>query len=319
MVDTGPVPAAEPGRVPVVAIVGPTAVGKSDLAIALAERLGGEVVNTDAMQLYRGMDIGTAKVPVAERRGVPHHLLDVLEVTERASVATFQREARATVADCRARGRVPVLVGGSALYTRAVLDHFDFPGTDPVVRVEWQAELERVGAPALHRRLEQLDPVAAGAVLPSNGRRIVRALEVIEITGRPFSASLPRKEYVDPRSLQLGLDADRAVVDHRIARRVEAMWEAGLLAEVRALDARGLRRGPTAGRAIGYREALDHLDGLIDDAQARERTAQATRRFVRRQESWFRKDERVLWLAHDTHDLVERAAAAVTAATRAGE
>jgi tRNA dimethylallyltransferase len=314
MDETGPVAdeaGGTAGRLPIVAVVGATAVGKSELAIALAERLGGEVVNTDAMQLYRGMDVGTAKVPVAERRGVPHHLLDVLDVTQRASVATFQRKARAVVADCRARGRVPVLVGGSALYTRAVLDHFDFPGTDPVVRVEWEAELERVGAAALHRRLAELDPIAAGAVLPSNGRRIVRALEVIEITGRPFSASLPRREYVDPRSVQVGVAAPRPVVDERIERRVDGMWVAGLLDEVRELDRQGLREGPTASRAIGYREALDHLDGDLTRAEAMERTVQATRRFVRRQESWFGKDERVAWVPYDAPDLVDAAATAV--------
>jgi tRNA dimethylallyltransferase len=312
MDDTGRVQGGgEAERLPIVAVVGSTAVGKSELAIAVAQRLGGEVVNSDAMQLYRGMDIGTAKVPVAGRLGVPHHLLDVLEVTERASVATYQRKARAVVADCRTRGRVPVLVGGSALYTRAVLDHFDFPGTDAVVRVEWEAELERVGAAALHRRLAQLDPVAAGAVLPSNGRRIVRALEVIEITGRPFSASLPRKEYVEPRTVQVGVHAPRDAVDARVEERVDHMWASGLLDEVRDLDGRGLREGPTASRAIGYREALDHLDGGLTDAEARTRTVQATRRFARRQESWFGKDERVVWVPWDADDRVERAAAAV--------
>ncbi|QIK68446.1 tRNA (adenosine(37)-N6)-dimethylallyltransferase MiaA [Nocardioides sp. HDW12B] len=296
---------------PVVAVVGSTAVGKSDLALELALRLGGEVVNTDAMQLYRGMDIGTAKLPPDERRGVPHHLLDVLGVTERASVAVFQREARAVIADCRARGVVPVLVGGSALYTRAVLDRFEFPGTDPAVRARWEDELERVGAPALHARLAEADPAAALAVLPTNGRRVVRALEVIEVTGRPFSATLPRKEYVDPRTVQLGVDADRTSVDDRVGRRVERMWRDGLLDEVRDLAARGLREGSTAGRAIGYREALDHLDGVLTAEEARAATALATRRFARRQESWFRKDERVTWLAHDAPDLPERAVAAV--------
>ncbi len=314
MRETGAVsthPRAEGALPSVVAVVGPTAVGKSDLALELAVRLGGEVVNTDAMQLYRGMDIGTAKLPTSERRGVPHHLLDVLEVTERASVAVFQREARAVIADCRARGVVPVLVGGSALYTRAVLDRFEFPGTDPEVRARWERELERAGAPALHARLAEADPAAALAVLPSNGRRIVRALEVIEVTGRPFSATLPLKEYVEPLTLQLGVDADRVSVDDRVERRVERMWQDGLLDEVRDLETRGLRDGPTAGRAIGYREALDHLDGALTADQARAATALATRRFVRRQESWFRKDERVTWLAHDAPDLPERAVEAV--------
>ncbi len=296
---------------PIVAVVGSTAVGKSDLALELAVRLGGEVVNTDAMQLYRGLDIGTAKLRPEERRGIPHHLLDVLEVTDRASVAVFQREARAVIADCRARGVVPVLVGGSALYTRAVLDRFEFPGTDPVVRARWERELARAGAPALHVQLAEADPAAALAVLPSNGRRIVRALEVVELTGRPFSATLPRKEHVDPRTVQLGVDADRATLDDRVDRRVQRMWEAGLLDEVRELEARGLREGPTASRAIGYREALEHLDGELTAEQARAATALATRRFARRQESWFRKDERVTWLDHDAPDLLERAVEAV--------
>lgn len=304
---------------PVVAVVGSTAVGKSDLALALAERLGGEVVNTDAMQLYRGMDIGTAKLSVEERRGVTHHLLDVLDVTDRASVAVFQSEARAVIAGCRARGVVPVLVGGSALYTRAVLDRFEFPGTDAEVRARWDAELERVGAPALHARLAEADPAAAVAVLPSNGRRIVRALEVIELTGRPFSATLPVKQYVDIGTVQIGVDAPRATVDERVDRRVDRMWEAGLLDEVRVLEGRGLREGPTAGRAIGYREALDHLDGTVTAAEARAATAQATRRFARRQESWFRKDERVVWLPHDAADLVERAVGLVRDASAVRE
>ena len=222
--------------IPIVAVVGSTAVGKSDLALSLAERLGGEVVNTDAMQLYRGMDIGTAKLSVDERRGVPHHLLDVLEVSDRASVAVFQSEARAVIADCRARGVVPVLVGGSALYTRAVLDRFEFPGTDAEVRARWQAELDRVGAPALHARLAEADPAAALAVLPSNGRRVVRALEVIELTGRPFSATLPVKKYVDAATVQVGVDAPRALVDARVDARVERMW-----------DSRAARRGPRPG------------------------------------------------------------------------
>jgi len=286
---------------PLVAVVGATAAGKSEVALGLAERLGGEVVNTDAMQLYRGMDVGTAKLSVAERRGIPHHLLDVLDVTETASVAAFQREARAVVADLRARGAVPVLVGGSALYTRAVLDTLEFPGTDPAVRARLEAELEAEGAPAMHARLAAVDPVAAAGIEPGNGRRSVRALEVVEITGRPFPASLPTPEYVEPDTLQLGVEADRAVLDARIAARVDAMYDAGLLAEVERLLAVGLADGRTASRAIGYREAAAHLAGEITEAEARERTVVATRRFVRRQDAWFRKDPRVVWV----HDLDE--------------
>ncbi|SDS36909.1 tRNA dimethylallyltransferase [Nocardioides scoriae] len=313
MTPSAPPPAAPGAGLPVVAVVGATAAGKSDLALDLAERLGGEVVNTDSMQLYRGMDIGTAKLPAAERRGIAHHLLDVLEVTEPASVAEFQGWARAAIADCRSRGVVPVLVGGSALYTRAVLDRFEFPGTDPDVRARLEAELEAEGAQALHRRLAEVDPAAAAQVMASNGRRVVRALEVVEITGRSFTATLPVQAYVDPRSVQVGVDAGRAVLDRRIGARVDAMWEAGLVEEVQRLVGHGLREGRTAGRAIGYRQVLDLLDGELTEAQAREQTVTGTRRFARRQDSWFRKDDRVAWVAHDDPERVDRALDAVAA------
>jgi len=294
----------------VVGVVGPTGVGKSDLAIELALRLGGEVVNTDAFQLYRGLDIGTAKVPVDERRGVPHHLLDVLDLGEAASVAAFQRAARAVIADCRARGVVPVVVGGSSLYVRAVLDDLDFPGTDPAVRARWAARLEEVGSAQLHRELRDRDPAAAAQILPSNGRRLVRALEVVEITGQPFRASMPPyASVIGPVSL-VGLTADLDVLDTRLARRVDAMWDAGLVEEVRALAARGLADAPTASRALGYREVLDLLAGRIGDAEARERTVLGTQRFARRQLRLFRKDPRTTWVEHDAPDLLERAIAA---------
>src|SRR3712207_2645458 len=205
-----------PAPLPIVAVVGPTAAGKSELSLDLAEALGGEIVNTDSMQLYKGMDIGTAKLPVEQRRGIAHHLLDVLDVTEPASVAQFQQWARAAIADCRARGVVPVLVGGSALYTRAVLDRFEFPGTDPAVRRRYEVELADVGPVALHRRLADADPEAAARIIPTNGRRVVRALEVIELTGRPFTASLPAREYADSATVQIGLDCPRALLDDRI-------------------------------------------------------------------------------------------------------
>lgn len=288
------------------AVVGPTATGKSDLGVALAERLGGEVVNADSMQLYRGMDVGTAKPTPAERRGVPHHLLDVWEVTERASVAEFQRLARATVDDVLARGRLPLLVGGSGLYVRAVLDDLDFPGTDPGLRSRLEAELAAVGAPALHERLSRVDPEAARGILPSNGRRVVRALEVVELTGRPFAARLPGPAPVYD-AVQLGLDRP-ADLDARVAARVDRMWTRGLVAEVRALAGRGLREGPTASRALGYQQVLAFLDGRYDEATARAETARATRRFVRRQRSWFRRDDRVRWLDAARPDLVEAAA-----------
>jgi tRNA dimethylallyltransferase len=291
----------------VVAVVGPTAAGKSDLAVALGQRLDGEVINADAMQVYRGMDIGTAKMPPAERSGVPHHLLDFLDVSQTATVAEFQQYARAAIDDCLRRGKLPVLVGGSALYVRAILDDFVFPGTDAAVRERLEAELERVGSGALHRRLAEIDPPAAAQILPSNGRRIVRALEVIEITGAPYVATLPEHRYVYPGAVQIGLDVPRPVLDERIGRRVDAMFEAGFVDEVRGLLRQGLREGRTANRALGYSQVIALLDGEISEAEARERTAQATRRFARRQDSWFRKDPRIGWLPFDAGDLVDRA------------
>jgi tRNA dimethylallyltransferase len=286
----------------VIAVVGPTAAGKSALSLALARELDGEVVNADSMQLYRGMDIGTAKLTPAERDGIPHHLLDIWDVTEPAAVAEYQRLARAAVDDIAARGRVPVLVGGSGLYIRAVLEEFDFPGTDPAVRARLEAELAAAGPAGLHARLAGLDPAAAERILPSNGRRIVRALEVIELTGQPFTAALPAAvPFYD--AIQIGVDRDPAELDDRIARRVERMWAAGLLDEVRELDRRGLRAGRTASRALGYQQALAELDGSCTTVAAQEATVRATRRFVRRQRSWFRRDSRIHWLDGASDDI----------------
>jgi tRNA dimethylallyltransferase len=296
---------------PIVAVVGPTAVGKSDLSLGLAEELGGEVVNTDSMQLYRGMDIGTAKLTVAERHGVRHHLLDVLDVTEPATVAEFQGWARTAIADCRARGVVPVLVGGSALYTRAVLDRFEFPGTDPEVRQRYERELAAAGAVALHARLREVDPDAAARIIPTNGRRVVRALEVIELTGRPFTAALPAQEYADRATVQIGIDCPRPVLDQRIEERVRRMWDAGFVDEVRALEARGLREGRTASRALGYQQVLAFLAGECTEDEAFTATVAGTRRFARKQDAWFRKDPRIHWVGWDDPDRLEAAATAV--------
>jgi len=279
----------------VIAVVGATATGKSGLAIALARELGGEVVNADSMQLYQGMDIGTAKEPEAAWQGVPHHLLDIWPVTRAANVADYQRLARATAGDIVARGRVPVLVGGSGLYVRAALGDLDFPRTDHGTRTRLESELAGAGAAALHARLAALDPAAAAAILPSNGRRIVRALEVIELTGRPFTASMPAYEQVRP-AIQIGLTLPRPELDQRIAARVDRMWQAGLEAEVKDLVQRGLRDGQTASRALGYQQMLRHLDGELTLDEARDDTVKATRRFARRQESWFRRDPRIRWL-----------------------
>jgi tRNA dimethylallyltransferase len=296
---------------PVVAVVGPTATGKTALAVALAQRLGGEVVNADSMQLYRGMDIGTAKPDVAERGGVPHHLLDVWHVREPASVAEYRDLARAEIDRLRAAGTVPLLVGGSGLYVRAVLDELDFPGTDAALRARLEEELAQVGPAGLHERLARLDPAAAAAVLPSNGRRIVRALEVIELTGGPFRAQLPEPRPHYP-AVVVGLDRDPAELDERIALRVDRMWAAGFVDEVAALDADGLREGPTASRALGYAQVLAQFDGTLTAAEARERTVGTTRRFVRRQRSWFRRDPALTWFDAARADLADAVSAVIT-------
>ncbi len=302
----------------VVAVVGPTATGKSDLGLDLAEALGGEVVNADASQLYRGMDIGTAKLAPAERRGIPHHQLDVLEVTDEASVAAYQSASRADLDAIQSRGHHPVVVGGSGLYVRAALDVLEIPPTDTVVRARLEAEAADVGAAAMAQRLRSLDPVAMEQIEPNNVRRVVRALEVVELTGRPFSATMPRREFVQP-TVVVGLRVARPELDARIVARVERMWEAGLLEEVRTLDQLGLRNGRTASRALGYAQALAQLDGTLDGARAREETVALTRRFARRQESWFGPDHRIHWLdagIADRGDLTERALTAVRAAIR---
>ncbi|WSA12611.1 tRNA (adenosine(37)-N6)-dimethylallyltransferase MiaA [Micromonospora sp. NBC_01813] len=300
---------ARPDRV--VALIGPTAAGKSALSIELAQELDAEVVNADSMQLYRGLDIGTAKLAVDERAGVPHHLLDIWPVTTPASVAEYQRLARAAIDDILRRGRLPLLVGGSGLYVRAVLEHFEFPGTDPQLRARLEAELVEAGPAPLHARLAAADPAAAAAILPGNGRRIVRALEVIELTGNPFTAALPEPApYYD--AVQLGVDLPTDQLDERIAARVDRMWTAGLVAETHALVGEGLRDGRTASRALGYQQVLRMIDGGCDEAQARADTVRATRRFVRRQRSWFRRDHRVRWLDGSERDLVRAALTALT-------
>jgi tRNA dimethylallyltransferase len=296
---------------PVVAVVGPTATGKTALAVELARRLGGEVVNADSMQLYRGMDIGTAKPDVTERGGVPHHLLDLWDVRQAASVAEYRDLARARIDRLRAAGTVPLLVGGSGLYVRAVLDDLEFPGTDATVRARLEAELADVGATALHGRLASLDPAAAAAVLPSNGRRIVRALEVIELTGGPFQAELPEPGPHYP-AVVLGLDREPAELDERIALRVDRMWAAGFVDEVAGLAADGLREGPTASRALGYAQVLAQFDGTLSADEARERAVSTTRRFVRRQRSWFRRDPALTWFDAARPDLVDAVGSVIT-------
>jgi tRNA dimethylallyltransferase len=291
------------------AVVGATAAGKSTLALELALALGGEVVNADSMQLYRGLDIGTAKLTAVERRGVPHHVLDVWDVTQTASVAEYQRLARSAVDDVRARGRTPLLVGGSGLYVRAVLDDLTFPGTDATVRARLEQDLATLGAGEMHARLAAADPAAAGAILQGNGRRIVRALEVIEMTGQPFTATLPDYRYQRP-AIQLGIEVSVAELDRRISARVDAMFAAGLVIEVQGLLEQGLRDGGTASRALGYAQVTALLDGTMSEQEARADIVRATRRFARRQRSWFRRDPRVVWL-RDGPTLTEEALALV--------
>lgn len=278
------------------AIVGPTGTGKSQLALEVAERVGGEIVNADAMQFYRGMDIGTAKLPVATRRGVPHHQLDVLDVTQTATVARYQQEAAADIEAIAARGNVPMLVGGSMLYIQALLDDWSFPATNPAVRAGWEQRLAEVGVAALHAELAERDPAAAASILPTDGRRIVRALEVVELTGQPFAASAP--VIGPPRwdAVIIGLDCDTELLDQRLARRTEDMFAHGLVDEVIALLDRGLRDGVTAARALGYAQVLADLDAGGNGGAAVEPTFIGTRRYVRRQRSWFRRDHRIHWL-----------------------
>jgi tRNA dimethylallyltransferase len=290
----------------VLAVVGPTATGKSDLAIALAQRLGGEVINADSMQLYAGMDIGTAKLSLAERGGVEHHLLDIWPIAKSAAVAEYQVLARLAIAAIQDRGRIPILVGGSGLYLRGALDKLDFPGESPEVRARLYAELDEHGPHALHARLADLDPAAAAAILPSNGRRIARALEVIELTGAPFTARMPGFDSLY-ESVQLGLDRDD--LDDRVELRVHRMMAQGFVDEIRSLLPKGLRASPTAGKALGYAQLLECLDedgtvvGDLDEAVAQ--TVRGTRRFVRRQRSWFRRDPRVRWFDAATSTLLD--------------
>jgi tRNA dimethylallyltransferase len=294
----------------VVAVVGPTATGKSDLAVALAQRIGGEIINADSMQLYQGMNIGTAKMPVAERAGIPHHLVDIWPISKSAAVAEYQSLARAAIADIHGREKTPILVGGSGLYVRGTLDRLEFPGESSEIRSRLNTELDAVGTERMHARLAELDPAAATAILPTNGRRIVRALEVIEITGGPFTARMPAFESVYP-TVQFGLD--RPDLDDRVRLRVHQMMSLGFVDEVAALLPLGLRKSPTASKALGYQQLLSVMDdrarvvGNLDEAV--DLTIRGTMRFVRRQRSWFRRDPRLHWLDSSAEGLLDAALA----------
>ncbi|WP_026547333.1 tRNA (adenosine(37)-N6)-dimethylallyltransferase MiaA [Paenarthrobacter nicotinovorans] len=298
---------SEDASLPVIAVVGPTGSGKSDLGVGLSLALDGEVINADALQFYRGMDIGTAKISVDERRGVPHHLLDIMDVTQEASVADFQADCRRAIAEIRSRGKRPILVGGSGLYVRAALDVLEFPGTDSAVRKALEEEFDADGLAPLRARLEHVDPVSAARL--GDARRVIRALEVHQLTGRPFSSFMPQRQYFQP-ALQIGLSVDREVLRERLALRVHRMVEVGLLEEVERLDAAGLRKGKTASRALGYSQFLNVLDNRADVATAAEETIVATRQFARRQLTWFRADPRITWFDWQDPELLSKAVAA---------
>ncbi|PYI37455.1 tRNA (adenosine(37)-N6)-dimethylallyltransferase MiaA [Arthrobacter psychrolactophilus] len=304
---------AQEQSLPVVAVVGPTGSGKSELTLQLAEHFDGEAINADSMQFYRGMDIGTAKLPLAERRGIPHHLMDFLSVREDTTVAAFQTMAREAIADIRSRGKLPILVGGSGLYVRAAIDVLEFPGTDSSIRARLEAELADAGIETLAARLSLVDPVSAARV--SDGKRVVRALEVFELTGRPFSSFMPERDYLSP-TVQIGLNGNRAELHDRLASRVHTMVEQGLQDEVRELIPEGLREGRTAQKALGYQQFLRVIDGESTVTQASEETIVATRQFARRQLTWFRADPRVHWLDWGQQDL-RAAAIALVSETKA--
>lgn len=282
----------------VIVICGATATGKSDIAIEIAREIDAEVINADSMQLYKGMDIGTAKLSVEERKGIPHHLLDVLDVSQDSTVAWYQEMARTAIAEIHSRGKDALIVGGTGLYIKAVLDDLNFPDTDPEVRAKLEAEAEEFGSASLFSRLEELDPAAALAIDRANTRRIIRALEVIEITGQPFTANLPREDSSRyPDALQFGLVMDREHLRERIDLRVDRMWNAGFVDEVDHLIAKGIRDGVTAQRALGYAQIIAMRDGTISEDEAKEETKRASRQYARRQETWFSRDARIQWIA----------------------
>lgn len=281
-----------------IVICGATATGKSDLAVALSQRIDAEIINADSMQLYKGMDIGTAKINVEERQGIPHHLMDLLEVTEDANVAWYQERARNAVSEIHSRGKHAIVVGGTGLYIKSILDELNFPDTDPVVRAELELELATKGIAPLFERLQKLDPAAALAIDKANSRRVVRALEVIKITGQPFTANLPREDSSRyPDAMQFGLVMDRDALSQRISDRVDHMWDRGLVAEVEALMAAGITQGTTAQRALGYAQVIAYKQEKVTEEEAKEETKRATRQYARRQETWFSRDERIKWIS----------------------
>ena len=280
-----------------IVITGATATGKSDLAVALAKKIDGQVINADSMQLYRGMDIGTAKLTLDERGGIAHHMLDLVDVNTDVNVAWYQERARSIIDQLLAQSIPTIIVGGTGLYIKAILDDLNFPDTDPEVRQKLTDEAEKIGGNAMHQRLGTLDPAAAVAIPKENIRRVIRALEVIEITGKPYTANLPREDSTRyPDAIQFGLVMDREKLDERVDNRVAAMFEKGLIEEVDVLISRGLLEGKTARAALGYSQVISLKEGLISKTQAIEETKLVTRQYIRRQETWFRRDQRITWL-----------------------
>jgi tRNA dimethylallyltransferase len=281
-----------------IVICGATATGKSDLAVTLAQQIDAEIINADSMQLYKGMDIGTAKITMEERKGITHHMMDLLDVSQDANVAWYQEKARAVISEIHGRNKDAVIVGGTGLYIKAILDELNFPDTDPVVRAELELEFATKGIAPLFERLEKLDPAAALAIDKANSRRVIRALEVIKITGKPFTANLPREESSRyPFAQQFGLVMDRDTLSERISTRVDRMWEQGLVQEAHSLLQAGIMQGTTAQRALGYAQVIAQIEGKVSQEEAQEETKRATRQYARRQETWFSRDDRITWIS----------------------
>lgn len=294
-----------------IAVVGPTGTGKSDLAIKIAENLisqglPAEIINADSMQFYKGMNIGTAKLPENERQGIAHHMIDVLEIRDESTAAEYQKQVRPIIEQLQEGGTTPILVGGSMLYVAAALNTFEFPARDETLRAELELELEQFGSHAMHNRIQQLDATAASRIDPANGRRVVRALEILLLTGEPFAAELPAETTSWQPVIEIGLNSERSHLVERLALRVERMWQQGLVEEAEALIAEGIREGKTSSRAIGYAQALAQLDGTMSQSEAIAQTVQLTQRYARRQMSWFKRDERINWFDYQDQNLFDR-------------
>ena len=280
---------------------GATATGKSELAVALAKEINADVINADSMQVYKGMDIGTAKLTITQRDGVIHHLIDVLDISEEANVSWYQQLARDKIDELISLGKSVVVVGGTGLYIKAILDDLNFPDTDPQVRDKITEQADQLGNEIMHGKLAKLDPAAALAIPKENIRRVIRALEVIELTGKPFTANLPRQESSKyPKAKQFGLVLDRNNLDEKIDQRVEDMWAKGFAREVSLLMTQGLEQATTAKKALGYSQIMSYLNGECDEDFAKQETKRVTRAYARRQETWFSRDDRIKWLAPDS-------------------